>query len=197
MSVTVSARNLGVVGATYPIAEKDALKEIKERAGQIDWESSVNTGEMKKKIAHFKPDGLKPLPSAEEDRIFSIDMSYTLQFDIPDGKGGILYPQGYTFNPLDYVVFPQTLVFLDGQDRNQINWFKSSEYFKDAGVTLLLTDGSYSELSQELNRPVFYTNALIIERLQLHAVPSVVKQKGGFMEVREIGIHEDDKKDSS
>jgi len=26
-------------------------------------------------------------------------MTYTTEIDVPDGKGGVLYPKGYTFNP--------------------------------------------------------------------------------------------------
>ncbi len=197
VGTTGSAKDIGVVGTTYPVTEKDALVEIEESAGKVNWESYFSSEEIQKKISYFKPEDIILLPVAKEDRSFSVDMSYTLMFDIPDGKGGILYPKGYTFNPLDYVVFPKTLVVLNGEDKDQVNWFKSSQYYKDAGVTLLLTDGSYYKLSQELRRPVFYANIIILERLRLHAVPSIIKQEGRFMEVREIDIQRNDKKGSS
>jgi conjugal transfer pilus assembly protein TraW len=115
-------------------------------------------------------------------------MTYTLPMDIPDGKGGILYPQGYTFNPLDYVAFTKTLVFINGNDPEQVKWFAASEYRSRIDVMLLLIEGNYGRLGKKLNVPLFYADSRIVERLQLSAVPSVVKQEGKEMVVREIAV---------
>lgn len=192
----VYAKNLGVVGATYHIVEKDALKEIEDKAKQVNWGEAFGRKEMERRIKAYKPEGLAPLVRAEKDRTFTVDMTYTLQYDIPDGKGGILYPKGYTFNPLDYIDFPKTLVVLNGADAEQVSWFKNSEYYKDYRVMLLITDGLYYELSRALERPVFYLNEAIVNRFQLRAVPSVIKQKGRLMEVSEVDIGGDKKKSS-
>jgi conjugal transfer pilus assembly protein TraW len=187
------AKDLGVVGATYPVSEKDALQEIEERARQIDWGKYFNKDKMKKVVTNFKPEDMINLKSTERNTTFTVDMTYTLQHDIPDGKGGILYPKGYTFNPLDYVIFPNTLVFINGSDRRQVDWFKASAYYKDHKVMLLITDGSFNELSEELKRPVYYAKKEIVERFKLRAVPSVVVQKNRKMEVNEIAIKKNEK----
>lgn len=187
------ARDLGVVGTTYPVSEKDALQEIEERARQIDWGKYLNKDKMKKVLTNFKPEDMAVLKTAERSKTFTVDMTYTLEHDIPDGKGGILYPKGYTFNPLDYVVFPNTLVFINGSDRRQLEWFKASAYYKNHEVMLLITGGPFHELSEELKRPVYYAKKKIVERLRLKAVPSVVIQKGRNMEVKEIAIKRNEK----
>lgn len=176
----------GSAGAVYPIAERDALEEIQERVGKVDWNSHFER--LKKSLKSYRPGNLYPLPKAKEDRIFAVDLTYTLEFDIPDGKGGILYPKGYTFNPLDYAGLPNVLVFIDGEDRGQVEWFRRSEYAKNPGAMLLLTDGSYFSLSEKLHRPVFYATRQIVERFNLRAVPSVLYQKEKLVEVKEIGV---------
>ena len=183
-----SARNPGTVGAVYPIAEPDALSEIEERARRVDWEKVIGRKIVEKKVVSFRPAGLVPLARAEKGRKYTVDLTYTLSEDIPDGKGGTLYPKGYAFNPLDYVTLPNTLVVLDGADEAQVNWFYSSEHFNDFKTILLITDGSYSELSKELKRPVYYADGAIIDRFDLEAVPAVVRQKGKNMEVQEIAV---------
>jgi conjugal transfer pilus assembly protein TraW len=190
---TVYAKDLGVVGATYPVSEKDALQEIEERARQIDWGKYFNKDKIKKVVTNFKPQDMINLKSTERNTTFTVDMTYILEHDIPDGKGGILYPKGYTFNPLDYVVFPNTLVFMNGSDRRQVEWFKASTYYKDPKVMLLITNGTFQELSEELRRPVYYAKKEIVERFKLRAVPSVVVQKGRNMEVREVAIKRNEK----
>jgi len=188
-SSPVLARDLGRVGAVYPIAEPDSFAEIRERAARVDWKKVFDREKLSRKVRNFRPKDLKRLPAARRDRTFLSDLSYTLDVDIPDGKGGILYPKGYTFNPLDYLSFRRTIVVINGKDRRQVEWFRKSPWNKDINVMLLLTDGGYFELGKRLRRPVFYASALIADRLGLKAVPSVVRQNGRFMEVREYAVH--------
>lgn len=180
--------NLGSYGRTYPIAEPDALAQIKEAARKVDWSKVFSRKAQEDRIKNFKPRDLVNLPRAERDRTYLVDLTYVLPFDIPDGKGGVLYPKGYTINPLDYITYPRTLVVIDGSDPKQLRWFTHSEYADSMSVTLLITDGSYYELAKKLNRPVFYLMEDLAERLKIEAVPSVICQKGRYMEVREIAI---------
>lgn len=184
-AVSAHAKVLGSVGTTYAIAEKDALAEIEERAKGVDWGKVL----QRKPIEEYDgpEDGVR-LPRAGRDKTFAVDMTYTLPMDIPDGKGGILYPQGYTFNPLEYVAFTKILVVINGNDQEQVKWFAASEYGRRIDVMLLLTEGNYGRLGKKLNVPLFYADSRIVERLQLSAVPSVVKQEAKEMVVREIAI---------
>ena len=111
------------------------------------------------------------------------------EFDVPDGRGGMLYPKGFTFNPLEYVPFSKTLVVIDGTEEREIEWFLSSEYSKRKDVMLLITDGSWYNLSQKLGVPVYYLTEPIKSRLGLEKTPSVVyKRDSKYVEVREVGV---------
>ena len=180
------SEDLGVVGKTYAIAEPDALEEIKARAEKINMGEVIR--KAKEKAEDFKLDESVSLGQAEKDRVFKVQMSYTLKFDIPDGKGGLLYPKGYSFNPLDYIVYPGVLVIIDGTVKEQVEWFKKSEYFQDVRVKLLITDGRYYDLALELQRPVFFLTPEIAQAFNLQAVPCVVFQSGNLMEVREFAV---------
>ena len=188
VSAPVSGRDLGRYGAVYPIVEPDALAEMKKKAARVDWGKYLDREKMARKIREYKPKELAKLPAARRERAFLADMSYTLDMDIPDGKGGILYPKGYTFNPLDYVNLERTLVIINGNDKRQVEWFRNSLWNKDMNAMLLLTDGSYYTLGERLKRPVFYADRLLVTRLRLQAVPSVAVQKGRFIEVREYEV---------
>jgi hypothetical protein len=90
----------------------DALTEIEASAAKINMTEIVKLA--RDKAQNFKPDNPVSLEPAKQNRTFKVHMSYTLEFDIPDGKGGVLYPKGYSFNPLDYVTYPGVLVVIDG-----------------------------------------------------------------------------------
>ncbi len=185
-----AGRNLGVVGAVYDIAEPDSMTEIENRAKEVDWKKYFNEKKMKRAIAAYHPTGLKRLPRATINRNNTVDMTYTLGADIPDGKGGVLYPRGYTFNPLQFLALPNTLVIIDGEDREQVAWFLGSEYALDPKVFLLLTGGSYQSVMENLKRPAYYADAAFLGRLQVRSTPAVARQKGQMMEVLEIAIPE-------
>lgn len=183
----VSAKDLGVAGKIYPVAEKDALKEIEAKAKQVDWNKYINKKKLEK-IKNYKPQDIASLPRAKANKTFNVDMTYTLPNDIPDGKGGILYPKGYTFNPAAYLFLPNILVFINGDDPKQMAWFKASPYAKDIKTMVLLTGGNYSKLSDELKRPVYYATQQIADRFSLNAVPCVVMQKAKLMQVTEYNV---------
>ena len=193
-NASAAVHDLGTFGTTYPVAEKDAIEEIQEKADKTDWGKHFNKEKVEAAVKGYRPENIVRLPRAEEDRTFKVDMSYTLGFDIPDGKGGILYPKGYTFNPLDYVQWPNVLVVIDGSDKDQVGWFASSPYLTDYRTMLLISDGGFWDLSHRLKQPVFYATRQIAERFQLKAVPSVIQQSGNYMEIKEIAIHGKDKK---
>lgn len=176
---------IGTFGATYQIAEQDNLIEIKERAGQVNWDKYFNPDNIESMLSNYRPDLIK-LPQAKRNQTYLVDISYTLKMDIPDGKGGILYPKGYTFNPLDYSAFTKTLIVFDGTDPEQIEWAK--KYIKSIYVIPLITDGSFYDLSAKLQRPVFYATVDIIQRFQIKKVPSIIKQNNKYMEIRQIEI---------
>jgi len=188
MAVQAGAKDLGTYGAVYPIAEPDALMELKAKAAKVVWSKMFSRDRMAGKIRGYKPRDLVKLPTASHDRAFLVDMTYTLDRDIPDGKGGILYQKGYTFNPLDYVRFSRVLVIIDGNDRRQVAWFQRSPWHRDMNTMLLLTDGSWFKVGENLKRPVFYADKLLVTRLKLRAVPSVAVRKERFMEVREYAV---------
>ena len=177
---------VGQVGATYPIAEKDALTELKTKVRQVDWKKQFSG--LKREARSFEPQDLKNLPKARHDRAFMVDPTYTLKSDIPDGKGGVLYPKGYTFNPLDYVSLPDVLVFIDGSDKKQVQWFQKSAWATYGNVEVLLTGGSYVEMEEKLGRTVFYAPAKVVKRFHITSVPSVLYQRGKLLEVDQFEI---------
>ena len=178
--------NIGTFGATYKIAEKNAIAELKQKAAQTDWKKYFNPKKIKSLVKNYSPDLIK-LPRAGKNNTFLVDMTYTLDFDIPDGKGGILYPAGFEFNPLEYMNFSKILVIFDGADIKQVQWCQNS-YAADYKSTLLITGGSCYDLSGLFKRPVFYASADFIRRFGVRALPSLISQQKNYMEIKEIEI---------
>ena len=192
-AVATSGVVVGQVGATYLIVERDAMSELMEKVRHVDWKRWMSG--LRHDVETYRPSDLpeEKLPRARHEAAFMVDPTYTLPFDIPDGKGGILYPKGFTFNPLDYVSLPGAIVFIDGSDKKQVSWFKKSPYARSGAVMLLLTGGNYMKVERELGRPVFYADDQIVKRFDITALPAVIFQRGKLLEVTEIKIEIKDK----
>ena len=191
LPVTVGAKDLGEYGATYAIIEEDAIRHLKKAIAGFDMEKFKKS--QIEKIRNYKPKDLVDLPVARADSVFKVDMTGTIPDDIVGINGEIIYPKGYRYNPMEYVFMRRILVFIDGRDEKQIQWYKKSPYTTDMRTMLLITDGSYWEVKKKLKTMVYYANRKIIDRMGIKAVPSVAVQNKTELEVREYAIRKEEK----
>ncbi len=179
------AKNLGTIGTTYQVVEPDLVEEVKAR---------IDKGKMAKIMEehrqNYKAKDIYALPTAKRDRTFFVDMTYTLDHDIPGENGEIMYERGLTWNPLDYVSLPDGLMVINGESAKQVEWFEKSPYYKNKQIKLHISAGFAAPLIKHLDRPVFYLTKTIADRLQLAAVPCVITQNGKKMMVQEVKIDE-------
>ena len=97
--------------------------------------------------------------------------------------------KGQRINPLEHVRLQQTLIVLNGKDSSQVAWFNKSPLSEKVSVMVLLTDGSWKEVSEKTgNRPIDFLMKDIKERFDLKAVPSIVTQIGKRIQVKEIYV---------
>lgn len=177
---------LGTVGRVYEIAEKDAVKEMQQKALEVDWQKYfAGAAERAKK---WRPELQVSLPRSDKNETRLVDVSYTLEEDVPLPDGSGTYPKGYVINPLELTAFPETMVVINGSDREQVQWFKKSQYKNDPSVFVLLTDGDFADLEKELKRPVYFATSQITDKFSIRSVPSVARQSGKMMEVSEFEI---------
>ena len=172
------------VGPTSAVIETDLAEELRQRAVSIDVE------QLRHAQARYQPANLHALPRATKDAITMVDLTHTLEQDVQDANGQVLYPAGFTFNPLRYVSLSGALVVIDGSDPEQVAWFKGSPYGANRRALLLLSGGLAAALRDELQRPVAYLTEDLAQRLQLRAVPSVVMEQDQHLTVREVLIDE-------
>jgi hypothetical protein len=175
---------LGTYGNTYPFAEKNMLKVIKERASRINMKKY--RGIIKKEAINYEPYSQEVnLPQAKKTLVFAPNMYYTTKYNIYDSKGQVLYPKGFRFKITRYVHLPYILVVINPTVKKDLEWFEKSRYFGKLGVMFCITKGNYFRLEQKLKIPVFYWMKELQRRFKLKAVPSVIWQEGTTVYVKQ------------
>ena len=169
-----------VIGRTYPITEKDALKEIEERVENHRYDPKVFGSEDDWSALRSVQ-----LPAATEHKIRQVIPFFALSFDIPDKDGNILYPAGYTFNPLEYLRLPSRLIIVA---ENQLDWSIAEA---DIGDMVIMAGGDALKAMRFHGRPIFKLEPQVKERLDLKAVPSIITQEGNHFIVEEILLDDD------
>lgn len=165
------------IGSTWPIAERDALVEI-EAAAQGKSVSIDDFGDSDDWSATASP----LLPEAARHRIRDVVPFFALPFDIPDKDGNVLYPKGFTFNPLEHLTLPGALWIVR---EHHIDWaFERA----DVGDMVILSGGNALKESNRRGMPVYVLQDALAKRLDLAVAPSRVWQDGAVLKVEEFLI---------
>jgi len=169
------------LGETFPIAEPDALVEIQERAGRVDWQAK-----MQKPTDQHAAFQSALLPYASEDRERLFDPTYTLPHDITDQQGMVIYPAGTTINVYARITMPGRVVVI-GPEPEHYRWL-SDVVQPTAQDVVLLANGNPVAVRASHELPVHLLDERMIERFGLQAAPAVVSQSGIQLKVREYAI---------
>ena len=183
------AKDLGVRGATWPIAEPDLLDAIAARlealrdAGAFArWEAEAKT----RARAHLEaPPRVPGIGPATEDRSRRLDPAVTVARDLAAPDGTVLARAGERVNPLDHVRLSRPLLLVDGTRDVEVAWALRHP----APATLVLVAGRPLALARVHRRPVFFDQGgAVARRFQVRATPSVVTQEGRWLRVVEVAL---------
>jgi conjugal transfer pilus assembly protein TraW len=187
------ATDLGVIGPTYEISEPHLLKMIEQRLREKE-----RTGELKRLEEEAKARGVdavtNPQPVAgirttQAARTFYMDPSFTLDRNILDAQGRLLFPAGTRKNPLEIVSLSKHLLFFDARDRRQVNRARELLATYQGKVKPILTGGSYLDLMKSWRIPVYYDQqGLLTRRFGIHQVPALVSQEGQRLRIDELEV---------
>lgn len=187
------AKDLGVQGKTFDIAEESFLEVLKKRLKEAESSGKLKDFQeemiqrAKKSLA--RPKSLN-LPKAEIHRHFYYDPSLVLAEDIKDHKGRIVAAKGTRINPLDQLSFGAPLLFLDSDDQEQVIWARKQE----KNAKWVLTKGAPFKVMEEEKRQVFFDQGgALVRKFGIQAVPSKVSQKEKHLLIEEVSLDQTEK----
>ncbi|KDO03243.1 MULTISPECIES: type-F conjugative transfer system protein TraW [spotted fever group] len=184
----VEIKDYGVRGHLFPIIEESLLEvimsrlKIAEQNGVLATMQEEFNNRVKQKIS--RPTPVAGLSKVRKNRSWHYDPSFVQKTDIKDQKGNVVIHVGTSVNPLDKISWGESLIFIDGDDQQQINWAKSKI------GKLILINGSPIELIKKLNKPVFFDQGgVLTTRFKIKAVPATIQQEGKLLKISEVKIN--------
>lgn len=188
-----SASNLGNYGQVFAIKEVDIrevvmgrLSELK-KAGQLEQLEAGIKDRVAKQVTRPTPSVVETL---KKTQIHYVDPSVVIQKDIYSADGQLIAKKGTRVNPFTRINLSKVLVFINADDKNQVQYAKSltSKY---NNIKYVLTSGSIKEASRIFGRVYFDMHRGLTEKLNIFHVPAIAEQSGALWKITEVGLSDD------
>ena len=187
----VSAKDLGVRGATWPVAELDLLAQIEarllemKRSGEMARLEQEARASARRKLE--EPGSVPGIAPAREERSRLFDPAITVARDIRTADGVLIAAAGTRVSPLERIALARDLLFVDGRREAEIAWALS--HGRPAKIVLLA--GRPLELMRRHRRPFFFDQGgRLSARFGLSLTPSLVEQAGSQLRITEIPVED-------
>ena len=187
------AVDLGTLGPTYEIAEPHLLAFIerrlreKERSGEL--QRLAEAARARGIDTVRQPPPVEGLRTTERPRTFYVDPTFTLDRNITDPQGRLMFAAGARKNPLEVVSLSRHLLFFDARDPRQVKHARELSGRYAGRVKPILTGGSYLDLMKAWRVPVYYDQSgILTRRFGIRQVPALVSQDGLRLRIDELGL---------
>ena len=186
-----SAKDLGVRGATWPVAEPDLLAQIEarllemERAGELARLEREARASARRKLE--EPDPFRGIAPATRERSRLWDPAITVARDIRAPDGALIAAAGTRVNPLERMTLARDLLFVDGRREAEIAWALAH----DRPAKIVLLAGRPVDLMRRHRRPFFFDQGgRLAARFGIAATPSLVAQDGTQLRITELPVED-------
>ena len=187
------AKDLGVRGATWPVAEPDLLLEIETRLFELQRSGDLARLEEEARSRARRsledPESVPGIARAREQRSRLFDPAITVAQDIRTPDGTLIAAAGTRVNPLERIVLTRDLLFVDGRREAKIAWALGH----DRPAKIVLLAGRPLDLMRRHRRPFFFdTGGRLAARFGIAATPTLIEQDGSLLRLTEIPVEDRD-----
>lgn len=187
----VLARDHGVMGQTWGIAEPDLLTTINNKLQAMQANGGI--ARMQANLAARTEERVRnPLPVSgleptRESRSWNFDPSIVVAQDIRDQKGNLVAAAGTHVNPLSYVTMKADLVFIDGRDEAQVDW-AVKRWSASAAKIIFVAGSPFEKMGEKKRRFFFDQQGSLVQHFGIVHVPAIVAPAGQMLKVSEVEV---------
>ena len=186
------AKDLGVRGETWAIAEPDLLDVIEARLVDLERSGALAALEGEARVRARarieEPPAVPGIAPATAHRTRLVDPAVVLDRDVRLTDGTLLAAAGTRLNPLERLPLRRDLLFVDGRRETEVDWA-----LKRVGPsTVVLLAGRPLDLARRHGRPFFFDQGgRLAARFGLAATPVLIEQEGLHLRLTEVPLRDD------
>ena len=192
-----SAKDLGVRGATWPVAEPDLLEQVElqllemQRSGELARLETQARERARQKLE--EPDPVPGIAPATRERTRLFDPAIVVERDIRTPDGALIAAAGTRIDPLARMTLARDLLFVDGRRNPEIAWALAREIETGRPAKIVLLAGRPLDLMRRYRRPFFFdTGGRLAARFGLRFTPASVEQAGALLRISEFPVEDRD-----
>ena len=189
--VPTAAKDLGVRGETWAIAEPDLLQVLEARLHELEHSGALAAiGDEARSRARARIEAPAPVAGiapAVRRHSRRFDPSVMLDRDVHLADGTLLAAAGTRLNPLEQVPLRRDLLFIDGRRQREVDWALGHA----EPSTIVLLAGRPLDLARRHGRSFFFDQGgRLAARFGLAATPVVIEQDGVHLRLTEVPIQD-------
>ena len=190
-----SAKDLGVRGATWAIAEPDLLEQIETRLLEMQRSGEIarleGEARLRARRTLEEPPPVPNIAPATRERSRLFDPAITVARDIRTPDGTLIAAAGTRVNPLERMSMTRDLLFVDGRREAEIAWALAHEDESGRPAKIVLLAGRPLDLMRKHGRAFFFdTGGTLAARFGIAATPSLVERAGTRLRITEIPVED-------
>ena len=189
LQVPATAKDLGVRGETWAIAEADLLAVLEARLLELERSGDLakleDEARARARARVEAPEPVAGISAATERRTRLVDPSVVLDRDVHLADGTLLATAGTRLNPLERVPLRRDLLFVDGRRPGEVSWALE----RPGPATIVLLAGRPLDLARRHGRPFFFDQGgRLAARFRLAATPVLIEQEGRQLRLTEVPV---------
>lgn len=179
------SKDLGKVSTVVSIKEQSLIDVIQQKLTLMKSDRSLekHQTEIQKRVVS-SVENPKPIDGISKTIVYSsklYDPSVVMSQDIKDHQGKIIIKAGTRYNPLEDTSFGEPLLFIDGDNKDQVQWALSQKGKK------VLVNGSPLKLMRDTKIQFYFDQGgTLTKKLGIQSVPAKISQKGNRLLIEMI-----------
>ena len=187
-----AAKDLGVRGETWAIAEPDLLQVLEARLLELERSGAMaaieDEARARVRARLETPAPVAGIAPATELRSRLVDPSVVLDRDVRLPDGTVLAAAGTRLNALDHTPFNRELLLIDGRRNAEVAWALE----RPGTPTIVLLAGRPLDLARRHGRPFFFDQGgRLAARFGLAATPVLIEREARRLQLTEVPMAND------
>jgi conjugal transfer pilus assembly protein TraW len=190
-TLEAQAKDFGTQGHVFSIIEQDFLEVINAKLKKVDWTKFNQKLQDKTKDYIENPTAINGVNKAKESKEYFYDPTYVLNQDIYDHNGKLIHKAGTKINPLELTSLRESLIFIDGEDKDQVQFALEQYKQKEGKAKIIFVKGSPLKLQRQEKIWIYFDQGgVLTSKLNIQEIPAKVEQSGLKLKINIIATEE-------